>query len=259
MFRTFVAFVCMCSAVSASAKIGETYAQVQQDAQRDRDVASIGSYNFKGNLVLGVRYRNQSFGTHIFNERNREISFTLSSHIRLTRTDIQKIQRPFHTTWHGRGRYSGIYLWESDNGLSMGTWYQDGHDYLVIQNYPAFKALVANQKRSAPSAPLPVAPADSSARNDCLIVATETYARLKKTAYWARIAGFAYSKGEPGHAVVLFQPTKSSTVWLYDATGSRDLQTQSHDLSELAKAITGCLKVGEQVSDITWIGEGNTP
>lgn len=81
-----------------------------------------------------------------------------------------------------------------------------------------------NRHSSASSySPLPVQPEGThpdtatQEKNDCLIVATETYARLRKTACWARIAGFAYSKGNPGHAVVLFQPTKNSTVWLYDA------------------------------------------
>jgi hypothetical protein len=128
----------------------------------------------------------------------------------------------------------------------------------ISRGYEEAGARIAQFNRSQSMRPAPALTPPPS-KNDCLIVATETYARLKKTAYWARIAGFAYSKGEPGHAVVLFQPTKSSTVWLYDAAGSRDLQTQSHNLSELAKAITGWLKTGEQVSDITWIGEDNTP
>jgi hypothetical protein len=95
-------------------------------------------------------------------------------------------------------------------------------------------------------------------KNDCLIVATETYARLKKTAYWARIAGFDYTASErnaPGHAVVLFQPTRGSTVWLYDEAGSRDLGIKSHGLSELKEAISAWLKGDARVSDIRWIGE----
>jgi hypothetical protein len=95
-------------------------------------------------------------------------------------------------------------------------------------------------------------------KNDCLIVATETYARLKNTAYWARIAGFDYSantRNTPGHAVVLYQPTQGSTVWLYDEVGSRDLATKSHDLNELKEAISLWLKGDARVVDIKWIGE----
>jgi hypothetical protein len=95
-------------------------------------------------------------------------------------------------------------------------------------------------------------------KNDCLIVATEIFARLKNTAYWARIAGFDYATSErnaPGHAVVLYEPAQGSTVWLYDDAGSRDLAIKSHDLSELKEAIAGWLKGNARVSDIRWIGE----
>ena len=113
----------------------------------------------------------------------------------------------------------------------------------------------ANKERSRSVAPAPALMPPPS-KNDCLIVATETYARLKNTAYWARIAGFDFaSRDAPGHAVVLFQPAQGSTVWLYDAAGSRDLGIKSHNLSELKEAISGWLKGNARVSDIRWIGE----
>jgi hypothetical protein len=109
------------------------------------------------------------------------------------------------------------------------------------------------EERSRSVAPALMPP---PSKNDCLIVATETYARLKNTAYWARIAGFDFaSRDAPGHAVVLFQPAQGSTVWLYDAAGSRDLGIKSHNLSELKEAISGWLKGNARVSDIRWIGE----
>ena len=121
--------------------------------------------------------------------------------------------------------------------------------------------LAAASKRQADSSAQPsidFQPLVPQPKNDCLIVATETYARLKKTAPWARIAGFGYAsntRNAPGHAVVLYEPTQGSTVWLYDEAGSRDLGIKSHDLSELKEAISRWLPGDARVSDIRWIGE----
>ena len=55
-------------------------------------------------------------------------------------------------------------------------------------------------------------------QNDCLLVATEAYARLQKSAYWAKIAGFTWfenAKDVGGHAVVFYQPTADSNIWMY--------------------------------------------
>ena len=90
-------------------------------------------------------------------------------------------------------------------------------------------------------------------RKDCLIVATETLARLKHTAYWARIVGFEARNAELGHAVVLFQPSDNSNVWLYDAGGSRQLNTHSHELGDLRKAINEILPAKQQLSQMQWI------
>jgi hypothetical protein len=92
--------------------------------------------------------------------------------------------------------------------------------------------------------------------NDCLIVATEAYTRLSKANAWARIAGFTISKNTKvigGHAVVFFQPTSNSNVWMYDANGSRDLHTKSHDLAEILEAMSQLLNNNIQVSEPRWV------
>ena len=71
---------------------------------------------------------------------------------------------------------------------------------------------------------------------DRLIVAVEVYARLRGIAAWAKIAGFNWS--EDGkiigmHAVVFFQPTNASNLWMYDRGGSVELTTRSHELSDI--------------------------
>lgn len=97
-------------------------------------------------------------------------------------------------------------------------------------------------------------PAPNRELNDCVVVATAAYSKLKPNAYWVRMAGFGLnSKNELGHVVVLYQPTAASKIWLYDKTDSFELQTRSQNLAELTKAITQCLNVGNQVSDIRWV------
>jgi hypothetical protein len=75
--------------------------------------------------------------------------------------------------------------------------------------------------------------------NDCLIIATEAFNRLQKTSNWARIAGLRFiAEGKIArHAVVFFQPTPDSKIWMYDASGSIDLDTQSHDLEQITPAL----------------------
>jgi hypothetical protein len=80
--------------------------------------------------------------------------------------------------------------------------------------------------------------------------------RLSKANAWARIAGFTISENRKvigGHAVVFFQPTSKSNVWMYDANGSRDLHTQSHDLAEIIDAVNQALNDNIRVSDARWV------
>ena len=86
----------------------------------------------------------------------------------------------------------------------------------------------------------------------------EMYARLKSSASWARICVFRlYANGEykSSHAVVLYQPTQASNVFLYDKTlSSIDTNTQSHDLIEIISSINqNILREGVLLEDPRWI------
>jgi hypothetical protein len=64
--------------------------------------------------------------------------------------------------------------------------------------------------------PTPTVATPSPESNDCLIVATEAYARLKPNAYWAKICIFRIYKNSEykySHAIVLYQPTLTSNVF----------------------------------------------
>ncbi len=98
----------------------------------------------------------------------------------------------------------------------------------------------------------------SKDENDCLLVATEAYARMQKTAYWAKIAGFTWIKDGKvigKHAVLFFQPTESSNVFMYDKSGSLGIATQSHDLNEIINSLNelfGTAKVPLRAQSARW-------
>jgi hypothetical protein len=80
----------------------------------------------------------------------------------------------------------------------------------------------------------------------------------ENTNYWSGIASFTFNKGgnsQNGYAVALFQPTQTSNVWLYDATGSRELTRTSHDLNDIAMGINLWLKGNYYVSGLKWIDQ----
>jgi hypothetical protein len=59
-----------------------------------------------------------------------------------------------------------------------------------------------------------------------------------------------------GHAVVFFQPTADSNVFMYDKSGSYDIATRSHDALEISAALNGLLRSATKltVQDTKWIG-----
>jgi hypothetical protein len=124
---------------------------------------------------------------------------------------------------------------------------------------PGYVPVYVGSQHSVASAPRP-RPAPSAGQQDCLIVATEAQARLKNTACWARIAGFTVSKSSNrigGHAVVFYQPTLNSNVWMYDKSGSHEIPTQSHDLTIIVEALNQKFSSYDiQVSGAKWV-EGN--
>ena len=249
---------------SANAWIGETREQVLQDARRDKDTAGI--YNVNSATVV-VLYRDGSDINHVFGSNGREIAFFLYSAKRLSAEDVFKIQRTYRTTWYGTGTEGGNFTWESRSGLWMGAQRLQKYDKLAIFDSSRLNEIASRAPRSAPTPapetatypPPPSSPAivPTPSENDCLPFATEAYARLKTTAYWAKMAGFMWTENTKeigGHAVVFFQPTTDTNVFMYDKTGSYDLHTKSHDLNEIAAALNQLLRVSEiRIKSARWM------
>jgi hypothetical protein len=158
-------------------------------------------------------------------------------------------------------------FWKADDGtvFTVVMYDMDKHTLSVmttlvweqVYKADALAKVAEYNKREEQSAASAPAPAVESEQQDCLIIATEALARLSKSAYWARIAGFRINKNSDvvgSHAVVFFQPTASSNVFMYDKTGSLDLGTQSHDSTELTAAVNRLLSRDYRVEDTKWVG-----
>jgi hypothetical protein len=90
------------------------------------------------------------------------------------------------------------------------------------------------------SAPLPPPSATAAPRTDCLIAATENYARIGKVAAWSNILLFRFQvDNNPtyGHAVVVWKITPSSKIFLSDTNGGSELATKSTDPEIITTAI----------------------
>ena len=234
-----ILFASLALATSAMAKIGETYGQVHTEARQDRDTVAMRVVNWQGRTALLVQYRNGDIIRHVFGTNNREIAFYWWADHRITDREIGIVMRILRTRWHATQsigpRWSN---WLSDVGrLAMGV---DGSNYLCILDLNRLNEIPggddSQQQRAAADAP----PPSSLSKSDCLIVATEAYARLSKTAHWSRVSAFMWVEdGKPvgKHAVVFYQPSADSNIFMYDRNGSQDLRTQSHDLTAIISAL----------------------
>ena len=89
-------------------------------------------------------------------------------------------------------------------------------------------------------------------KNDCVIVATEAYQRLRAEGVWAEVIGLKLhtSKGETfGHAMCVYQPEKTGNLWVYDSNGSRELDVRSADLRVIEWAFNQSFTHGYSASD----------
>jgi hypothetical protein len=258
---TAIIIATLAVATSAMAKIGETYGQILTDAKRDKDTVDFRVYDFEGRTALGVRYRDGAFIRHVFGTNGREIAFYLFSPKRVTQTDIGKIQRMFHTTWRSMGKLpDGSPYWKSGSGLTMALDRRQSYDYLCIFDMSRIDEIPGSsrEQRADRAAPTPD-------KNDCLIVATEAQARLKKTAYWSRVGAFMQTvngKNVGGHAVAFFQPNDTSQVFMYDEDGSLPLHTQSHDLTEIIAALNRVWSIKNlpvRAQSPEWVGDEAKP
>jgi hypothetical protein len=121
----------------------------------------------------------------------------------------------------------------------------------------ALKQPLAPALKPGPLAPKPAVPTATPAdQNDCLPFALEALKRLKKSSHWAEIAGFTWienGKRIGGHAVVFYQPTEKTNVFMYDRSGSFDLQTRSHDLGEIIDALNQLTRDNLRVESPRWL------
>jgi hypothetical protein len=221
-------------AASATAKIGETYQQVIADAQQDRDTADIG-WDKERPRTLVVWYLNGDVLGHQFGGDGREIAFDWLTKHDITDGEIAKVMRVFRARWRAVQSKVGWRSWETESGLRMGV----RGRYLSILDMNRLTEIEENNPGTVTSTPAP-RPAPSRSPNDCMIIATEAYNRLKPpVSHWANIAQLNVienGKDVGGHAVLFYQPEAGGNVFMYDAGGTADMFTQSHDLSTLIES-----------------------
>ena len=171
----------------------------------------------------------------------------------------------------------GVFNWGSGNGLYMAAERLEGYDYLAIvdmsrvDEIPEIRRASPAPASAAAATPTPATPApvfDKPAvaatpdEKDCLLVATEAYARMQKTADWAKIAGFNWLQNKKtigGHAVVFYQPTQNSNVWMYDKSGSYEIHTKSHDLNEIIAVLNQTLRtVNIKIESPRWLDNNDS-
>jgi hypothetical protein len=242
-------------ATSAMAMIGQTPDQIIQAAQRDKDTTAIRWDNFGGMPELRVDYKDGSYIRHTFGADWREMVFHVNSYKRFSAEDVFRIQRAYRTTWRGTGTQGGHFQWLSASGLQMFAERHESYDVLTIfdlNKSAEIKSAIAASTAPTPAPPPAATPSSPAVvptpdQKDCLLVATEAYARLQKTAYWAKIAGFTWlenTKAIGGHAVVFYQPTQDTNVFMYDKSGSYEIHTRSHDLREITDTLNQSLRAG---------------
>ena len=165
-------------------------------------------------------------------------------------------QRGYFKMVNASGRLVGVVIYNYD------TYWLDVMTASVWENgemRDAEARIAAHRQRSNTplSAPKPAVPAPTASdQNDCLPFAIEALARLKKSSHWAEIAGFTWiedGKKIGGHAVVFYQPTEKTNVFMYDRSGSYDLQTRSHDLAEIIAALNQLTRDNLRVESPRWL------
>ena len=241
-------------AASATAKIGETYQQVIAAAQQDRDTADI-EWDKERPRTLVVWYLNGDVLGHQFGGDGREIAFDWLTKHDITDGEIAKVMRVFRARWRAVQSKVGWRSWETESGLRMGV----SGRYLSILDMNRLTEIEENNPGTVTSTPAP-RPAPSRSPNDCMIIATEAYNRLKPpVSHWANIAQLNVienGKDVGGHAVLFYQPEAGGNVFMYDAGGTAVMFTQSHDLSTLIESANERFRLlnrPERFKAIRWV------
>jgi hypothetical protein len=79
-------------------------------------------------------------------------------------------------------------------------------------------------------------PQPQQKENDCMITASEYYARLEKMP-WRNILGVRWLGLVEGHAYAAWKITPNGKVWLGDETGSFELETTSTKIEDVVDAL----------------------
>lgn len=82
--------------------------------------------------------------------------------------------------------------------------------------------------------------------NDCLILATEAYDRLRDVARWQALVIMDYVEGGDGHAVVVYE-IPGGSLWCYDSRGSREMCPSSKSLADMISALSALYKPVSQI------------
>jgi hypothetical protein len=255
---------CFVLAASAFAGVGESPA-VSLAEWRKLGVIPQGWETVEGQPCLSGQTSDGNMAIHVFTvDRKYNIACILVG-APVTQGMIEHLKQsaPMNT-------WEQVYYNDTDGGMWRSSFKRDGYQYqriivardrwIAITNKAGFDYLsrVWQSPSPAPSfAPKPAVPAPTAPdQNDCLPFAIEALARLKKSSHWAEIAGFTWiedGKTIGGHAVVFYQPTEKTNVFMYDRSGSYDLQTRSHDLGEIIVALNQLTRDTLRVESPRWL------
>jgi hypothetical protein len=165
-----------------------------------------------------------------------------------------------HGKWQITKEFSYAALMNPITGKTMAMMkYDFANETLSVWEIELFKNLFlepVQPEYAAPAAtPYPKAqPVTTPApdKNDCMVVATEIFNRVRANSAWAKIIGFgitANGKVQPiGHAMAVWKLTAEGRVYAADQSGTFELHTISTELDDVLKAIAEAFhnKYGEQ-------------
>jgi hypothetical protein len=150
----------------------------------------------------------------------------------------------------------------TSNGQQVSDGFNKNGERFVTAEYGAIRD-VANSLRIwvapyydhlANSGPAPAqqkVDSQTSQKRDCMIVATEVYARLRSSAVWSAIVAGTWDAGG-SHAMALWKVAPSGHIFLYvsDENGTLELQTSSEKIEDIANAFNA--QVGDKLHMHNW-------
>jgi hypothetical protein len=191
-------------------------------------------------------------------------TFWFNDHHWITGPELSTFMKPYdkagikHGEWSefsdGMGRAMPLYVKDGRIGAILSYSYEDNSATIWLAKI--FYA--ANQNSSTQSA-APSASAQATPVQDCAVVATELYARLKPSAYWARIFFFQYTRPDgfkSGHAVVVWKVDANTQVLVGDRGGTYAIDTSFTDLDLIKAEIES--KNGFTITDAQWGSESTS-